>query len=202
MNDSNFNPQSVTLDSRFVCLEPLCIHHAQELYDAGQDESLWRYMPCPMQKTVDETQSWIQDALNAHAVGAELPFVIRYKPKDKIIGSTRFLDIQPSNSALEIGWTWLSKSYQGTGVNAECKLLLMQHAFENLCAVRVQLKTDARNLQSQRAMQKLGFVREGVLRKSRLCWDGHYRDTVYFSVLADEWPDVKKQIIKNSNHCK
>ncbi|MBZ0257981.1 GNAT family N-acetyltransferase [bacterium] len=191
MNSSIFDPQPIVLSGNRVRLEPLVLSHSPDLLRAGQDENLWLYMPCPKQNTVKETEAWISDALAAQEKGSEVAFVIIDADANKVIGSTRYLDIHRIDRNLEIGWTWLAADVHGSTVNPECKLLLMQHAFETLGAVRVQLKCDERNLRSQRAMEKLGFVREGVLRKTRLCWDGHIRNTVYFSVLEEEWPQVK-----------
>ena len=107
------------------------------------------------------------------------------------MGSTRYLDIRVANRSLEIGWTWLGVAVQRTPVNTDCKYLLLTHAFEDLGAIRVQLKTDARNVGSQKAIERIGAKREGTLRKHYVLWDGHVRDSVYFSVLEEEWPDVK-----------
>ncbi|MGI6456333.1 MAG: GNAT family N-acetyltransferase [bacterium] len=192
---SQFDPGAIVLAGQLVRLEPLKMEHAEELYRAGQDDEIWRYMPCPRQQETGETAVWIQQALQEQALGTQVPFVIINQMDNKMIGSTRYLDIQRQDSNLEIGWTWIGKPWQRTGVNTECKYLLLSHAFEELGAVRAQLKTDGRNIQSQKAMERLGFVREGVLRRQRLCWDGHYRDTVYYSVLDTEWQQVKKHIL-------
>lgn len=189
-----FDPKPIILENQRIRLEPLQRHHAAALLQAGQDPTLWNYMPCPVQSSIQETQSWIEEALTQQERGLEIPFAIIDTLAKKAIGSTRYLDIQRPHRGLEIGWTWMAQPYHGSGTNAECKRLLMSHAFEELGAIRVQLKTDARNQRSQRAMEKLGFTREGILRKSRLCWDGHYRDTVYYSVLAEEWPTVKERM--------
>lgn len=194
MSASGFDPQPIVLSSNKVRLEPLSIDHADGLFQAGQDENIWLYLPCPVQEKVDETKAWINDAFREQDKKTQVAFTIFDAEKNLIIGSTRFLDIQRNDKNLEIGWTWLSTKIHGTSINPECKLLLMQHAFETLGAVRVQLKCDERNLRSQRAMEKLGFIREGVLRRSRLCWDGHIRNTVYYSVLDNEWPNVKETI--------
>ncbi|MGE0555287.1 MAG: GNAT family N-acetyltransferase, partial [Gemmatimonadales bacterium] len=109
-------------------------------------------------------------------------------------GSTRFLEIRRPDRALEIGWTWLGEASHRTAVNTETKYLLLRHAFEDLGARRVQLKTDGRNERAQRAIERLGAKKEGVLRLHRLMWDGHVRDSVYYSVIADEWPEVKARL--------
>lgn len=191
MNAVCFNPQPIVLSGGRVRLEPLHLSHAPDLFDAGQDPDLWKYLPVPVQTRVEETQAWIKQAIDGQEQGTQIPFAIIDLETGRAIGSTRYLDIQRQDRNLEIGWTWLTPRVHGTRVNPECKRLLMEHAFETLGAVRVQLKCDGRNQRSQRAMEKLGCIREGALRRQRLCWDGHYRDTVYYSVLDHEWPQVK-----------
>ena len=122
------------------------------------------------------------------------PFAIVARQQGGAVGVTSYLDIRPRDRALEIGFTWLAKPYQGTAINPECKYLLLRHAFEDQNAIRVQLKTDLRNVQSQGAIAKLGAVREGVLRKHMICPDGYIRDTVMYSIVADEWPQVRQRL--------
>ncbi len=191
---STFDPVPVTLEGEAVRLEPLDSRHAADLFAAGRDEEIWRYMPRPAFCDAADVASWIAETLQAAANGSEIPFAIVDRASGRAAGSTRFLDIQRAHSSLEIGWTWLAKAHQRTRMNTECKYLLLRHAFEDLGAIRVQLKTDGRNLQSQRAIERLGAVREGTLRKQRRLWDGYVRDTVYFSVLDDEWPLVKQRL--------
>ncbi len=175
-------------------LEPVAPRHAEDLFAAGSDVAIWTYMPRPVLKSVEDTLGWIQEALAVAAEGSQLPFAIIHRVSGKAIGSTRVLDIQREHRGLEIGWTWVGTAYQRTPVNTECKSLLLTHAFEELGAVRVQLKTDLRNERSQRASERIGAVREGVLRKHMLRWDGFIRDTVYYSIIASEWPDVKRRL--------
>jgi RimJ/RimL family protein N-acetyltransferase len=168
--------------------------HAEDLFAAGSDEAIWTYMPRPVLKSVEDTQAWIQEALAVAASGTQIPFAIILRAGGKGIGSTRYLDIRREHRGLEIGWTWVGTAYQRTPVNTECKSLLLAHAFEELGAVRVQLKTDLRNERSQRAIERLGAVREGVLRKHMVLWDGFIRDTVYYSILDSEWPEVRRRL--------
>jgi RimJ/RimL family protein N-acetyltransferase len=189
-----FNPLPVTLEGRAVRLEKLAAHHAEDLFLAGRDEGIWRYMPRPPLKSVEDAQAFINEALEEHAAGREIPFAIIDRATSKAVGSTRYLDIQREHSSLEIGWTWLAKAQQRTRANTECKYLLLRHAFEELRAIRVQLKTDSRNLRSQRAIERLGAVREGTLRRQRRLWDGYVRDTVYYSILDSEWPGLKQRL--------
>jgi len=138
-----------------------------------------------------DTRQWIDEA---NAAPDQLPFVIVETGKDKAVGSTRFLNIRPEHRALEIGWTWLGQEWQRTGVNTEVKLLLMSHAFDRLGCVRVEFKTDARNLRSQRALERIGATREGVLRKHMIVQGSFSRDSVYFSVIDSDWPAVKERL--------
>jgi RimJ/RimL family protein N-acetyltransferase len=189
-----FDPQPITLQGIHVRLEPLAQQHARDLFAAGSDEAIWTYMPRPVPRSLEDTSGWIQEALAAAAEGSQLPFAIIHRASGKAVGSTRYLDIRKEHRGLEIGWTWVGAAYQRTPVNTECKYLLLTHAFEELGAVRVQLKTDLRNERSQRAIERIGAVREGVLRKHMALWDGFIRDTVYYSILASEWPDVKRRL--------
>lgn len=189
-----FNPLPVTLEGKAVRLEMLATHHAEDLFLAGRDEGIWRYMPCPPPSNVEDIQAFISEALEAHSKGCEIPFAIIDRATSRAVGSTRYLDIQREHSSLEIGWTWLAKAQQRTRMNTECKYLLLRHAFEELGAIRVQLKTDARNLRSQRAIERLGAKREGTLRRQRRLWDGYVRDTVYYSILHSEWPGLKQRL--------
>ncbi len=136
----------------------------------------------------------IDKAWKAASLGEEIPFAIVADRSGRAVGSTRFLEIRRPDRALEIGWTWLSLASQRTVINTECKYLLMRHVFEDLGALRVQLKTDGRNAAAQRAIERLGAVKEGVLRHQRMMWDGVYRDTVYYSILEPEWASVKARL--------
>jgi RimJ/RimL family protein N-acetyltransferase len=188
------NPVPVVLYGEQIRLEPLDQAHVADLLEAAQDEAIWRYLPDPCPRTTADMAAIVDRAWNAAALGNELPFAIIRSSDDRAVGSTRFLEIRRADRALEIGWTWLGLAAQRTGINTEAKLLLCTHAFEDLGARRVQFKTDLRNLQSQRAIERLGAVKEGVLRRHRLMWDGFVRDTVYYSILDSEWPAVKLQL--------
>jgi RimJ/RimL family protein N-acetyltransferase len=189
-----FDPQSVTLEGGHVRLEPLARRHAEDLFEVGKDETIWPYMPRPPLKSVEDTRAWIDQALEVAATDTQIPFAIIERASGKAIGSTRYMDIRRNDRGLEIGWTWIGTAFQRTAMNTECKYLLLRHAFEELGAVRVQLKTDLRNARSQRAIERLGAVREGVLRNHMVQWDGFIRDTVYYSVIEGEWPGVKRRL--------
>ena len=174
-------------------LLPLEREHAQALYEASQHSDIWAYLPTRI-TSLAETEQFIEQALQAKAQGTEFPFVIVDQETERIVGSTRFLDISLPNRHLEIGWTWHSPDVWRTRINTECKYMLLRHSFETLDLLRVQLKTDGRNLRSQRAIERIGGIKEGVLRRQRILHDGYVRDTVYYSILAEEWPAVKARL--------
>ena len=184
----------VTLAGTVVRLEPLGPEHAEDLFTAAQDESIWRYMPDDPSRSLDDMRAWITAALRDREGATQLPFAIVERTTGRAIGSTRYLNISPRDCGLEVGWTWLAVWAQRTAVNTECKYLLLRHAFEDLGAVRLQIKTDARNEVSQRAIERLGAVREGVLRKHMLVQGTYIRDTVMYSILDSEWPAVKARL--------
>lgn len=174
-------------------LIPMAESHIEGLFGAGSDPQIWAYMPMRVE-TIEDMRRLVSGALSARATGAEFPFVIIDQESDNIVGSTRFLDISVPNRHLEIGWTWLVPTVWRTRINTECKYLLLKHCFETLRTIRVQLKTDGRNVRSQQAIERIGAVKEGVLRKHRVMPDGYIRDSVYFSVIDDEWSSVKERL--------
>lgn len=182
------------LIGRYVVIEPLALDHAPDLFAAGSDDETWLYMPLPALRSREDAESMIRQALAETESGREAAFAIVDPGSGRAIGSTRYLDIQPEHRTIEIGWTWIGPAWRRTPVNTECKLLLLTHAFEVFGAQRVTLKTDARNVRSQRAIERIGGVREGVLRKHRICWDGSVRDTVYYGITDAEWPAVKERL--------
>lgn len=188
------NPTPVVLYGEHVRLEPLDHAHADQLLEEANSDEIWRYMPIPRPISRADVVGMIDKAWKAASEGLEVPFAIIADQSGRAVGSTRFLDIHRPDRCLEIGWTWLGLSSQRTAINTETKLLLFRHAFEDLGALRIQLKTDGRNERSQRAIERLGATKEGVLRKSRLTWDGVFRDTVYYSVIDTEWPAVKARL--------
>lgn len=184
--------EPITLTGRFVRLEPLRAEHVADLYEASQENSdLWRYMPVRQPGTVDEMAQVIAFHLREQEKGHHQPFAIIDLARNCAVGSTCYLDINPPDRGLEIGWTWLAPSAQRTGINTECKYLLLSYVFEQWGAIRVQLKTHHLNLQSQRAIERLGALKEGVLRNHRIMPDGSYRHSVYYSIIDSEWPRVK-----------
>ncbi|HEX2914111.1 MAG TPA: GNAT family protein [Chloroflexia bacterium] len=183
--------EPVVLQGRFVRLEPLTLEHAPDLLEAAQDDDVWRYVSLSRPYTLQEMKTIIEGALKQPA---RLPFATIDAASGRAIGTTSYLDIQPQNRGLEIGWTWLGKPYWKTPRNTECKYLLMKHAFETLGAIRVQLKTDSRNYISQNAIERIGGKKEGVLRRHVIYPSGYIRDSVYYSIIDQEWPEVKQRL--------
>lgn len=186
-------PRPVTLSGPFVRLEPLTLEHAPALARVGLDAALWRWIPTPV-TTAEEMTAYVSTALDEQRRGVALPFAIVEAANGQVIGSTRFANIDVQNCRLEIGWTWLALSHQRTAANTNAKRLLLAHAFEELGAIRVELKTDALNEQSRSAILRLGAVQEGVFRKHLVTASGRVRDTVYFSILDSEWPAVRSKL--------
>lgn len=191
-----FDVQPVTLTGKLVRLEPLTAEFTEELFEIAQDQDIWTYMPRDLSLSPEVMRDWIIEALRYQQAGEDLPFVVRDLASGRLCGSTRYMDIMPGHRGLEIGNTWLGTSARRTGINTECKYLLLCHAFETLGAIRVQLKTDSRNLRSQQAIERIGGVREGVLRNHKILPNGYYRDSVYFSIIESEWPGVKARLLK------
>ncbi len=183
----------VRLTGDRVEIVPMDPAHTDGLFAAGRAAEIWEYMPMRV-ATPEDMARLLRDALRDRDEGREFPFVIIDRASGRIVGSTRFLEIALAHRGIEIGWTWLAPDVWRTPINTECKYLLLRHCFETLEMIRVQLKTDARNLRSQRAIERLGAAREGVLRHHRVMPDGYLRDSVYYSILAEEWPGVKARL--------
>lgn len=181
----------VTLVGRHVRLEPLMRNHAAALWAVAQDHALWQWTLSDIASRAD-LDAYIETALDAQTAGTALPFVI--VAAGTIAGSTRFGNAAPEHGRIEVGWTFVGAPWQRTAVNTEAKRLLLGHAFEALGARRVELKTDARNAASRAAIARLGAVEEGTLRQHAVRAAGDARDTVYFSILADEWPAVRARL--------
>jgi RimJ/RimL family protein N-acetyltransferase len=179
---------TVTLDGRFVRLEPLEERHRELVRPAAQHPEIFTVTTSALGPLYDP---YIDNALRRSAGGHEMAFVVWHKAHGRPVGMTRYLNIEPAHRKLEIGSTWYEPSVWAGAVNPECKLLLMRHAFETLKFHRVEYKTDVRNGRSRAAILKLGARQEGILRKHMIMADGHVRDSVYFSVIDEEWPAVK-----------
>jgi RimJ/RimL family protein N-acetyltransferase len=184
----------VTLTGRIVRLEPLSLNHLPGLNAIGLDESIWRYMRYGIISSQEQMRAWVEHLLKAQAAGTDLPFAVIYLPSGQVAGSTRYMEIRPTDLGLEIGGTWYGVVFQRTAVNTECKYLLLKHAFENLSCIRVQIKTDLRNVRSQQAIERLGAVKEGVFRNHMVLPDGNFRHSVYYSIINTDWPSVKARL--------
>jgi RimJ/RimL family protein N-acetyltransferase len=189
------DPRPVTLSGRHVRLDPLTVAHAPHLFAAlSADPGIWRWWRVPPPAGREGLEALIAADLEAQARGAVVVFAQVEPATGRAVGSTSYLNISRPDRGLEIGSTWLGRPWQRSGINTEAKYLLLRHVFEDLGAVRVQLKTDLRNLQSQAAIERLGAAREGVLRKHMLVRDGYIRDTVMYSIIDSEWPAVKARL--------
>jgi RimJ/RimL family protein N-acetyltransferase len=186
--------EPVIVSGTVVRLEPLGPQHVDGLLRAAADPTIWLWMPEDPSGSREAMARWMQDALAQRDAGTQQPFAIVEQASGAVMGSTRYLEIVPRDHTLEIGWTWLARQVQRTAVNTECKYLLLRHAFEDLGAMRVQLRTDLRNTRSQAAIERLGAVREGVLRKHRIVQGNYQRSTVVFSIIDDEWLAVKTRL--------
>jgi N-acetyltransferase len=183
----------VRLAGQHVLLEPMGMAHLEELAAVGLEPAIWRWMPMRVE-TPAHLQLWMEQSLDQAAQGRALPWVTRCKADGRVVGATRFMDIDVRNRGLEIGGTWLAPAWQRTGVNVEAKYLQLQHAFEDLGAIRVALKTHHENLQSQTAIAGLGAKHEGVFRNHVIMPDGSYRHSVWYSITAEDWPEVKERL--------
>ncbi|MET8160246.1 GNAT family protein [Sphaerisporangium sp. NPDC005289] len=185
-------PDPTTLTGRFVCLEPLGPEHIAGLHAAGGgDDDVWRWLPVATPRTEQDMLRVAQSLIENPGI---VPFAVILRRTGEPIGSTTLGDVPGFDDSLEIGWTWYGRAYWRTAVNTECKLLLLGHAFDKLGHNRVLLKTDVLNTRSQRAIERIGGVYEGTLRRHRRRPDGTWRDTVHFSILDDEWPAHRERL--------
>ncbi|MGI0090311.1 MAG: GNAT family N-acetyltransferase [Nitrososphaerales archaeon] len=182
-----------------VRLEPLDYDHVDALLQAGEGFD-WAWMSMDLSSR-ESMLKWIDAALKAQERNEEYPFVVKLlSERNRIIGSTRYLDVQCNQKGVEVGWTWYSPAVWGTPVNPESKFLLLKHAFEDWGAIRVQLKTDSNNLHSQRAILKLGAKFEGRLRNHRIRQDGTFRDSMIYSIIDSEWPKIRSGLLKRISY--
>lgn len=186
-------PEPVTLYGRHVRLEPLHAEHEPDLQEAAADGALWRLRVTSVPEP-DQTAIYIANALMGQHDGSMLPFVVRENASGRVVGCTRYHDIVIAVDRVEIGYTWYAQRVQRSAINTETKLLLLGHAFEALGCQVVGLRTDHMNFASQRAIERLGARKDGVIRHHALRRDGTVRDTVMYSITAAEWPDVKSHL--------
>jgi RimJ/RimL family protein N-acetyltransferase len=182
----------VTLVGRRLRMEPLGERHFESLWKHSEPE-MFQYMS--FWWAAEDREQFFHMAAKAASKPGAVPLAMVLQESGEAVGSSTFFDIRPEHRSLEVGATWISPQFQRSFVNPEAKLLMLQHAFETLGCIRVQLKTDSRNIQSQRAMEKLGCKKEGVLRNHMILADGHYRDSVYYSIIESEWPQVKQSLL-------
>ncbi|MEO8513101.1 MAG: GNAT family protein [Ignavibacteria bacterium] len=182
------------LESRRVKLVPLESSNINELWGTAKDESLWEHYTFRRMGSFEKFEEFINHSIKEARTGKEFTFTIFDKTNGKAVGGTSFLDIQPLSRSLEIGRTWIAKNLQGTGFNGECKYLLLKYCFEELKLIRVFFKTDSNNIRSQKAMEKIGAKFEGILRNHMIREDGTFRHSAYFSIIAEEWVEVKKRL--------
>ena len=177
-------------------LEPMTAAHELGLWEASRDPRTWRWLSVAQPETRGEFRTYLEAALANAAAGIEMPLVTVRQKDGRVLGSTRYLALRPEHRSVEIGWTWLTPEAWGTGVNVEAKLLMLEHAFEQLGCLRVELKTDAMNERSRGAMLALPAQFEGVHRKHQLVRGGERRDSAWYSVLDDEWPAVRANLLR------
>jgi RimJ/RimL family protein N-acetyltransferase len=181
-----------TLEGELVRLEPLAPAHEDDLWDASRDPRTWRWLSIVQPSTRAELRAWLDEALASD----DLAFATVLRSTGRAAGSTRFLNLRPEHRSVEIGWTWLAPGAWGTGANVEAKLLMLEDAFGRLGCRRVELKTDAQNDRSRRALEALPARFEGIHRKHMLVRDGENRDSAWYSVVDDEWPDVRANLLR------
>jgi RimJ/RimL family protein N-acetyltransferase len=181
---------NIALKGQYATLEPLALTHENDIRLAIADGELWKLwfttIPGP-----DGVRAYIEQLLSQREQGLVFPFAIRDNASGRIVGCTRYMNIDARNRRIEIGGTWYAQSMQRTGINTECKLLLLAHAFEQLDCIAVELRTDWFNKRSQAAIERLGAKRDGVLRNHMVMPDGRIRDTVVYSIIKNEWAGVK-----------
>ncbi|HEX9391980.1 MAG TPA: GNAT family protein [Usitatibacteraceae bacterium] len=185
--------QPVTLTGKAVRLEPLRMAHVPALVHVGLAPELWRWIPSPV-TNAEEMRAYVELALDEQRRGVSLPFAIVDQAGGEVIGSTRYGNIELAHRRLEIGWTWLTPAFQRGPANTEAKRLLLTHAFETLGMHRVELKTDALNDKSRKAIARIGATQEGIFRRHLITASGRVRDTVYFSIIDSEWPAIKVRL--------
>ncbi|MFI5150989.1 MAG: GNAT family N-acetyltransferase [Bacteroidia bacterium] len=191
---SNWIPvPAIHLTGETIDLIPLDIKHFSELEMLAKDKRIWEFYPFDCSNS-EKFRNIYKTALTEKDAGNQYPFVIFHKKDNRIIGSTRFLEMQQKHRKLEIGATWVHPDYWGTAVNQECKLLLLTYSFETLQAIRIQLKTNEKNIRSCKAIEKIGGKLEGILRHDMLCDNGTKRNSAYFSIIDSEWKEKKLRL--------
>ena len=184
------NLTPVILQGRHMRLEPLSLEHLDALCEVGLDETLWTLIPTRVHSRED-MRNYIEAALRLRDAKSAIPFATVEQGTGRVVGSTRYMNIDVPNRHVEIGSTWIGRPWQRTAINTEAKFLMLRYAFETLGCLRVELKTDSLNEQSRKAILRIGAKQEGIFRNHMICWNGRIRHTVWFSVIDSEWLDVK-----------
>lgn len=187
--------EPVTLDGRIVRLEPMSLDHLDGLAAVAFDPSVWRWTTARITDRAG-LEAWLRSAVANREAGTELPFVTVEQPTGRPIGSTRFLNVALDHRRVEIGWTWLAAPWRRTGANREAKLLMLDHAFERLGCRRVEFKTDSRNQASRAALVGVGATFEGIFRKHVVMPENGVRHSAWYSIVDDEWPDVRRRLTR------
>lgn len=190
---TKFDPQPITLEGKLVRLEPLTLEHAAGLLAVGAEEAIWRFFSVAEPSNLAEATRWIEIRLADQVAGQRIPCAVISLADGKFSGSTGYAAINRQHHTIEIA-SWYGLDYQRTGVNTECKFLLLRYAFEELGAIRVGMNVDVTNTRSRRAVERIGAVQEGIIRKQRIRRDGSHRDTVIFGIVDDDWPQVKANL--------
>jgi RimJ/RimL family protein N-acetyltransferase len=193
----SFQLKPVILEGSHLRLEPLSEGHLEELVSLF-DVEIWRWYTDQI-NTCDALRSFLQKVLEEQSLGRTLAFAIREKKSERLVGSSRFMNVSPVHRKVEIGSTWYGRSWQRTFANTESKYLMLSHAFDSLSCISVQFQTDVLNEKSKAAIERLGAKLEGVHRNDRICFDGRIRDSVYYSITQSEWPEVKQRLFTRLN---
>lgn len=188
-----FTPH-VSLIGTDVRLEPLSLAHAKGLLPHALEPEIWLYIPYGNINTLEKLQNMISGLLRKQETGSDLCYTVFHQASNQPIGMTRYISVDRSNYGVEIGGTWYGKDYRRSAVNTEAKYLLLRHAFEVFACQRVQIQSDVRNERSQRAIERLGAMREGIMRKNKRMPDGHQRNSIMYSIIDDEWPAIKAKL--------
>lgn len=185
--------KDIVLNGARIRLLPMEASHLQALYDLSKERKIWEHIPVDMSDFASVSDS-VNAALLEKEKGTQYPFVIFHEQQRRIIGSTRLMDMQPAHRKLEIGWTWLHTDFWSSGLNKECKVLLLTFCFEQLHAIRVYLKTDEQNIRSRKAIEKIGGRFEGIFKNDMIRSNGTRRNSAYFSIIEEEWEKVKTML--------
>ena len=192
--DRGFAVHYDRLVGQHVRLEPIDRSHVPGLFHIGQNTEDWQYLPIPGFQSIRDAEEWVGQALHLAETGQQYAYVLIDPLHQSVMGSSRYLNVRPKHRGVEIGYSWLGTEFQRTPVNTEAKLLMLKHAFEVMGAIRVELKTDSRNLRSQLAIERIGATKEGVLRNHMIAQNNYRRDSIMYSITDDEWPEIKSSL--------